>query len=720
MATTSTKENDGALRAFMSCVDLPFPKYSAIRDEDCAPGFRSLCEDVLHPAIDAFEKDVSRHDYHYGRGWWEGVWNPYQRIIDRLQRAFDVVEHLNTVRSSDALENGLREMQEVKTGVLLRLGTSDATRKAFAKLEQLLRDDKATDCEKTKKLRERLFKRRIEEMRQLSTSSYSKDDDGGNERSLRLQQIALELSEQRRIYGENLTKAALGFAYHVRSDEPEKIAGVPEAIVKAAAASAAKKEGEGWTFGLSHWPVLMMHADHPSTREGMGRARMEMARDNLPVVLSMLRLRHEQSRLLGFVSFADMVCGKRMAQSVKAVESFLDTLRADLMPHAKREIEELEKRFVEEDRQDRQSPISTLETLLSYPHAMFYKNKLLEENTGGTDDANDANDDKTGFVIADLVSRLDSTARKLFGVRLVRELDVEGACAWHPSVEVFAVVDEKDDDDPERAAGRVMGHVCFDLRKREGKSQVAPAWVAKAQSRSRLFLEHAQHPPCDEKTKKDERLPLVHVCANLEDGEGGADATSTRCVFHEFGHALHYVLSEAEDDSCGYEGIEWDAVEIPSYFMERWGAKEEGDALDTLPVSSAIDTLRQVQFALADLTLHSCAPPTTEKEMTNVLRDIARSTLYASVPEAFRPEEAYYPCFFSHLFTGEYAASYYGYLWSSNLAADAYAHVVQDPETRGRDFRREFLAYGSGRHPMDGFRAFLGREPDDRALLREF
>lgn len=661
----------------------PFPRYSAIRDEECAPAFRSLCQDVLHPAISKLEEAAASWSSGGGdsESGWEAIWKPHQRIVDRLARAYDVVDHLNTVRCSEALTIALREMQENKSGVLHRLGGSSTVRDAFSALATKLELKKHQDEEL--KMRERLVMRRLDEMNKIT----GKPGDSSGE----LIEIVRELMEERRKYGENLMKAASAFSYEVKADEPEKTRGIPQSVLTAA------QQEYGWRFALPHWPVVMKHAEHPETREGMGKARLAMARENLPVVLRMLQLRREQARLLGYNSYADMVCSKRMAQSVENVKSFLVKCRTDecLLQQARHETQQLRETFESSAQNHEQN-----HDVMSYAHASFYTNQLTHKQGQNNDAASLPS-------VEEFIAELSLTATKLFGVSLQRDMDVEEECSWHPSVIAFAVKNTQQNteavaarEENERSSNeRVMGYVFFDLYRRESKAQVAPAWVAKAQSRSRLFPEQAP---------VSYRLPLIHLCANLESGQP-VDATSAICIFHEFGHALHYVLSEAEDEACGYEGIEWDAVEIPSYFMEHWARENRNmTKADTpVPSSSALDQLRQIQFGLADMALHSANPPSTEKEMIDVIQGIALSTQYAFAPDAFCPEEAYYPCYFSHLFTGDYAATYYGYLWASKMADKAFAHVKEDPESKGRNFRQEFLARGSSRHPMDSFCAFL-------------
>jgi oligopeptidase A len=451
----------------------------------------------------------------------------------------------------------------------------------------------------------------------------------------------------------------------------------------------------------------------------------DFTRCNTPVVRRILELRHEQARLSGFENYAEMsISQNKMAGSVDRAREFLEGIRVRIAPRAQREYDEL-LQFVK----DGENGDSIDDVVLTSPHVLYYAERLWESKNE-KETKIDEKEKSTDLNVDIFLHGMFRMANKLFGVSL-REIEKDWDIGQlHPSVRVYRVIDN--------TSGYTMGFIYFDLFTREGKSPVAPAWVAKVQSRSRLFPSQAQEPS----VQPGLRLPVIHLCANIPasgasgtPGEQVVPTCSICDIFHEFGHALHYVLSKAEDASCGYENIEWDAVEIPSYFMERWGRDAdtlrdlygEGIVADTKTDNEfrkASNTMRQIQFGLADLALHSASPPpSSNEELYALLEKVARdTTMYAcasSARDLLLPEDVRYPCFFSHIFTGDYAAGYYGYLWSDGLAADAFT-VVKNDMQKGMEFRKMFIEPGSSTHPMNGFREFLGRDPDPDALFRDF
>ena len=352
---------------------------------------------------------------------------------------------------------------------------------------------------------------------------------------------------------------------------------------------------------------------------------------------------------------------------------------------------------------------------LASPHLLYNERRLATS-------LRNLRDDEENITAEDGMKCIFTVAQSILGIKCVKVSDdclEDDTGKWHPDVDVYRVSEE--------TSGETRGYIFCDLYARPEKDAAAPAWVAKIQSRSRLFPDQIHDP-----SSSDLRLPAISLCANAP-----AHLAATRRlplervadVFHELGHALHYVLSEAEDAACGYEQFEWDAVEIPSYFMEHWAKDTDtlrgsfGEAAcqklasvhSAKHMRTASATMRQLQFALVDMALHADSNiPASDDELFSRVGNIMASTFHAYSPLAL--EDTRFPCFFTHIFTGEYAAGYYGYLWSAGMAAEAYDAVKKD-KARGRDFRDKFLALGSGADPMRTFTNFLGREPTPDALL---
>jgi len=667
--------------------------------------------------------------------------------MDNVCRTFDAIEHLSTVRGTEALKKALDDAQVHKKDTLQKLRQSKAFRDALAsESKAIATGQEENEGEKREGEGEgdsHLHSRRTVDNKTTAMSSatamaietrervlkrHLKDVQSCDERVARLKEIQTELGEQYRIYGDNLMHAATT-QVACTVDDVERTRGIPSSVLK----SAERVDDDGkksWTFRLNHWMDVMRNAQDPVLREEMARKRATMAsdmsasapdvsasanskqaqtqthaRDNGPVVRRILALRHEQARLQGFDNYAEMsISRNKMAGSAARALDFLEKLRERTAPVAQKEYEELLE-FVGGDEKE-----------LTSPHVLFHAERLFKANEENKESDGSAQNADTGTInVETFLHGMFRLANRLFGVSH-REIDAAsdeewGLGRWHPDVRVYRLTDD--------ASGKTMGFIYFDLYAREDKSPVVPVWVAKIQARSRLFPTQAQEP----EHQPGVRLPMINVCANSSASAPEFPVSSISDVFHEFGHALHYVLSEAEDGSCGYENIEWDAVEIPSYFMEKWGSDEDTlrDLYGIRPDGSGLgvgkefrkasNTMRQIQFGLADLALHSAPPPSSDDEMYALLADVARSTTHASAPgHVLLPEDLRYPCFFTHIITGDYAEGYYGYLWSEGMASEAFDAVKADAR-KGMDFRRKFIAPGSSTDPYRSFCEFLGREP---------
>ena len=460
---------------------------------------------------------------------------------------------------------------------------------------------------------------------------------------------------------------------------------------------------EGWRVTLQYPSDLpfMQYADNRAVREKLYRAFATRAseldggqHDNAPVIREILTLRHEEAALLGFDNYAAMSLATKMADSPAEVTAFLRDLAAKAKPYA------------QADMSDLRAHARTLgiETLESWDTA-YVSEKLRAARYSFSSDVV-----KQYFTESTVFEGLFKLAGTLFGVTL----EERQASTWHEDVKFFAV----------RENGRDVAYLYADLYAREGKR--AGAWLDSDRPRR----------------EKDGRveLPIAYLVCNFAKGVGGKEATLTHddvtTLFHEFGHGLHHMLTtQTEEAVSGINGVEWDAVELPSQFMENFAWDERVvqtltrhvDTGERLPhalfekmlaaknFEAGMACVRQIEFALFDMLLHSAFDPSTDS--VDELLEAVRDEVAVVHPPAFNR----FPNSFSHIFAGGYAAGYYSYKWAEVLSADAFAAFeeagILDAET-GRRFRNEILARGSSRDAMDNFVAFRGRKPTVDALLR--
>jgi len=419
-----------------------------------------------------------------------------------------------------------------------------------------------------------------------------------------------------------------------------------------------------------------------------------------------LTLRQEQARLLGYQTFAELSLTTKMAENVAAVESLLERLRQAAWPAAQQDLEAFQRVATE----------SGFDQPLAHWDIAFWAERLREQRFGYTDEQL-----RPYFPLERVLQGLFKLAAKLFGLRI--EPAEEDVPVWHPDVRFFRVFDQSG---PE-LAGFYLDPYSRPENKRGG------AWMDECLSRrwvdGRL------------------QLPIAHLVCNatppVQDVPALLCFHEVETLFHEFGHGLQHMLTTVDEpDAAGINGIEWDAVELPSQFLENWcyhratvqaisrhyrtGESLPDDLLEKLRASrtfaAGTQMLRQLLFAMTDLHLHHAYQPGSQETPFDVMHRISQRTSVLPL----LPEDRFL-CAFQHIFAGGYAAGYYSYKWAEVLSADAFAafeeagldddRLVADV---GRRFRKTVLALGGSRHPLEIFRAFRGRGPDPQHLLRQY
>jgi oligopeptidase A len=510
---------------------------------------------------------------------------------------------------------------------------------------------------------------------------------------------------------QELAGAQAAFEHHVQDasdawslhiEDERDLIGLPQQTIERAAAEARKRDRQGMLLTLDYptYDAVMRHADKPKLREQMYRAWVtrgsdqgdEPEWDNSELIESILALRHEAAQLVGFNSYADYSLATKMANSSEEVIDFLRELAARSRPSAEKELSQLS-----EFAQQALAPWDTSYWLEKYKQKKY---SISNEEL------------RSYFPAQTAVDGLFALAERLYGIRLEAQDDV---ASWHADVRYYRVHDEN---------GALIGGFYTDLHARSGKR--TGAWVDECVSRKNLNG-HAT-------------LPVGYLVCNFppfdELGRSLLTHDDVVTLFHEFGHMLHHLLTRIDYPSIsGINGVAWDAVELPSQFMENFawnfevlekcsghietGAPLEKQLFDKLAKSrnagAALAMMRQLEFALFDFRLHAEYDPQLGSRVLAIHKEVRDEVALLEHPDFNRMSHS-----FSHIFAGGYAAGYYSYKWAEVLAADAFGAFeeagVFDQET-ARRFRVEILEVGGSRDIMDAYIAFRGRKPEIDALL---
>jgi oligopeptidase A len=690
------------------------PAFDQIRPEHVAPGVRSRLAQ-LEGELARLEADVEPS--------WSGLVEPLERLGDRMQSTWGTVGHLMGVKNSDALRAAHDEVQAEVVTFSLRLAQSRAIYDGLVALREgagwsALGPDKQRIA--------------LSLLRDARHAGVGLD---GVERE-RFNEIQRELAELATRFSNHVQDATKAFALDL--SEPAEVDGLPTSLLRLAAHTAgearrALEEGtqstqatEGdtaeaddpvrgpWRITLDYpsFVPFMEHSTRRDLRERLYRVYITRASsgefDNAPLIERILALRRELAQLLDYEDFGTLSLATKMAPDVAAVEALLEKLRTASFDAARRDLSELQAFAKEEG----------FEGELQLWDIAFWSERLREARFAYSEESL-----RPYFPLPVVIEGLFALARRLFGVTIVAA-DGE-ASVWHEDVRFFRV---KDEDGRDRAAF-YLDPYSRPADKRGG------AWMDECVGRSALL---AAEPG-------GVRLPVAYlVCNQAPPVEGKPSQMSfdeVTTLFHEFGHGLQHMLTRVDLGlASGIRNIEWDAIELPSQFMENWlyhretlkGVSCHVDTGKAIPDSlfdkieaartyrAGSDMLRQLYFSFTDMELHAAYEPGGADDAFSVQRRIAEKTTV--LPPL--PDDRFL-CSFSHIFAGGYAAGYYSYKWSEVLSADAFAAFEEaglDDEPAvvetGRRYRETVLALGGSQSPMEVFVAFRGREPSTRPLLR--
>jgi oligopeptidase A len=616
--------------------------------------------------------------------------------LEPFGRAWGIVGHLHSVNDVPAWREAYNEMLPEVSRFYAELGQN---LKLFEKYKALRDSHEYAMLTREQK---KVVDNEIRDFR-LSGAELPEDQ------KPRFQAISEELSQLSAKFAENLLDATNAFA-EVITDEA-RLAGLPDDIRQAARSAAEKAGVDGWRFSLqapSYGPV-MQYADDRELRARMYRAFATRAAefhdgsskpewDNTPVMQRMLELRQEEAKMLGYANFAEVSLAPKMADTPAQVLAFLRELAAKAKPFAARDIAEL-RAFAKGE-----VGIADFQPW----DAVYVSEKLLQKRYAFSEQ-----EVKQYFTEPKVLGGLFKVIESLFKVKV----KADDAPVWHEDVRFYRL---------ETPAGDLVGQFYLDLYARETKR--GGAWMDEARARRR--------------TIGGIQKPIAYLNCNFARPVGDKPATFTHdeviTLFHETGHGLHHLLTRGEElGVSGIHGVEWDAVELPSQFMENYcwewdvlqGMTAHVDNGATLPralfdkmlaaknFQSGMMAVRQIEFSLFDMLLHSEFDPQGPSTVMDLLNTVRRE-----VAVLFPPEWHRFPNSFSHIFGGGYGAGYFSYKWAEVLSADAYAAFEEagDPfdATVGQRFLDEILSVGGSRPAIESFKAFRGREPSVDALLR--
>jgi oligopeptidase A len=658
----------------------PLPAFDRIRPEDVEAGIRELLADnrARIQELAALPAPSFRT-----------LVEPLEELHHRLSRTWSPVGHLNGVMNNEAL----RERYNACLPLLSEYGTDLSQNERLFHAYSMVREREAAnlDAEQLAVVDHALIDFRLAG---VALDGAKKD---------RFKAVMLELSSLAAKFEENVLDSTSAFNHEV-TDQSD-LDGLNAMIVAQAKERAAAAGKSGWLLGLNQptYVAVVTDARSPALRQAFYRAWTTRAAltgpspakfDNTQAMADLLRLRHEAAQLLGYPNYAAYALARRMARSVEEVIKFLRDLAAAARPAAQRELAELE---------------TFAGRKLDAWDITYYSERLQEERYSVSQE-----ELRPYFTLPRVLEGLFGVIQELFGVSIHQRSDV---ALWHADARFYDILD---------ASGNLTGSFYLDPYARQNKR--SGAWMDDCVGRKDISTGRA--------------LPVAYLVCNALPGSEGQPAQLTHddvvTLFHEFGHGLHHLLTRVRYPSIsGINGVAWDAVELPSQFMENYawqprvlhqiarhadtGAplpeEKIAQLLRTRSFQAGLATLRQIEFALFDFRLHAEYDPARGARIYEILAEVREEVAVIRIPEWNR-----YPNSFGHIFSGGYAAGYYSYKWAEVLAADAFAAFEEAgiyDRTTARRFVDAILSRGGSRDPLEAFVEFRGRPPDIQPLLRQ-
>lgn len=692
MSTTTTVTENPLL------IGKGLPPFAQIKPEHIIPAMTQLLAQV-DQQLTELEAKVQPT--------WSGLVEPLDRLTERLTWSWSIVGHLTGVKDSAELREAYESMQPQVIQFFNKLSQSQPIYAAFKALHS------SQDWDNLDPAQKRIVEAAIKDAELSGIGLEGEDKE-------RFNAIQLELAELSTKFSNHVLDATKAFSLDLTAKE--EIDGLPPSLISLAAQTArdageenATPENGPWriTLDFPSFGPFMQHSTRRDLREKLYKAFISRASsgelDNTPIIEQILQLRQQKAQLLGFDSFAQLSLARKMAPSVAAVEELLEELRATSFESAKKDLEEL-KAFA--------ASKSGENSDLKHWDISFWSERQREEKFDFS-----AEELRPYFPLEQVLDSLFSLVNRLFGVTITA---ADGqAPVWHEDVRYFQVADE---------TGEELAHFYLDPYSRPSQKR-GGAWMDDCIGRAKIT----------ENGTTTLRKPVAYLICNQSPPVDGKPSLMTfgevETLFHEFGHGLQHMLTKVDyADAAGINNVEWDAVELPSQFMENWcyhyptlmGMAKHYETGEPLPehyyhklvaaknYMSGSVMLRQIHFSSVDIELHHRYQPGNGESANDFRKRIAQTTTV--LPPL--SEDAFL-CAFGHIFAGGYAAGYYSYKWAEVLSADAFAAFEEaglDSDdaiaSTGKRFGDTVLALGGSKHPMEVFKSFRGREPSTAPLLK--
>ena len=675
------------------------PPFESIKSEDVVPAITELLIELEQELIN-LEGTV--------KPTWNDLVEPLQKLEDRLTWSWGIVGHLMGVKNSPELRKAYNEIQPKVVEFINKLSQSQPIYQAFKNLSN------SDSWENLDVGQKRIVEAAIKDA-ELSGVSLE------GEKRENFNAIELELAELSNKFSNNVLDATKAFSLTLT--KKEEVDSLPPSLLSLAAQAARDDGAENATAENGPWRItldypsfipFMQHCKKRELREQLYKASISRASseelNNYPLIQRILELRQEKTKILGFNSYAELSLATKMAPSVAAVEKLLEELRSVSYDAAVKELEEL-KQFAASKNAPEANDFKRWDM-------SFWSERLREEKFSFT-----VEELRPYFPLPQVLDGLFSLVKRIFGINITAA-DGE-APLWHEDVRYFQISDE---------TNTPIAYFYLDAYSRPAEKR-GGAWMDECINRAKIV----------ENGQKILRLPVAYLQCNQTPPVDGKPSlmsfSEVETLFHEFGHGLQHMLTTVDyGGAAGINNVEWDAVELPSQFMENWcydrstlfGMAKHYETGETLPehyyqkllaaknYMSGSGMLRQLHFALVDIELHHRYQVGGKETVVELRRRVAETTTVLPI----LPEDAFL-CAFSHIFAGGYAAGYYSYKWAEVLSADAFAAFEeaglenqQAIAICGKRFRDTVLALGGSLHPMEVFKTFRGREPNTEPLLR--
>jgi oligopeptidase A len=663
--------------------EIGLPEFSHIN----IAGFKTHLEGMLKNHLEQIQA-LLKENPHYT---WENLMYPLDNMDDELERFWSPLSHLHSVMDSKALRDCYDDC----------LPLLSAYESAIGQNQQLYEAIKSIDTHKLDSVQQKIITDTLLDF-ELSGVALSK------EHKKRFEDIQARLAELSNQFENNILDATQAFTVHIT--DLNRLKGLPEHALNTAKELAIEKGVEGHVLTLEYpcYQAVMSHAENRSLREEMHKAYVTRASDqgpnagtfdNTALLNEILALRHESAQLLGFNNYAELSLATKMAESSNHVINFMDDLVDKALQQAKGEFKQLEQFAADKFKLPQVEP---------WDVGYLSEKRRQDLFTLSQEDL------RPYFPLPTVMQGLFSIINKLYGMTVE---EIEGVDVWHKDVHCYCIVDEHN---------QVRGYIYTDLFARANKH--SGAWMDSLQSRRKFESGKIQ-------------LPIATLTCNFAKASGKKPAMLSHdevvTLFHEFGHCLHHILTQVDYiGASGINGVEWDAVELPSQFFENW-CWEKGalslltshvETKESLPVTlferliaaknfqSAMAMLRQMEFSLFDFRIHK----EYEKDKSTLINDILAKVRSKTNVVPIAPYNRFQHSF-SHIFGGGYAAGYYSYSWAEVLSSDAFSRFEEEgvfnPKT-GKDFLKFILEVGGSKNAAEAYKEFRGRPATVDALLR--